>query len=57
MRTLQFAEGEVQSSSAQGKTQFVVSALLTYGWQLKRAGHWQSNICGVLVRFMTLKIV
>lgn len=37
------AVGAVQYSSGQGKTQFVVSALLIYGWLLKSAGNWQSN--------------
>ena len=39
------AEGDSQYSSEHGKTQLVVSALLTYGWLLKRAGYWQSKIC------------
>jgi hypothetical protein len=38
------AEGDSQYSSGQGNTQFVVSALLTYGWLLKSAGYWQSKI-------------
>lgn len=48
--------GASQNPSAQGKTQFAVSALLTYGWLLKRAGYWQSKIytCEHVIERVTL---